>query len=41
METSKKYSVEETEKLAHDASFSVENHFLDSKKWFLDSLWKA
>lgn len=41
MEISKKYSIEETEKLAHDASFSVEANFLDSRNWFLDSLWKV
>lgn len=41
MEISKKYSIEEIEKLAHDASFSIENNFFDRKKWFLDSLWKA
>lgn len=41
MENSKKYSIEETEKLALDAGFSVENHFLDKKRWFLDSLWKV
>lgn len=41
METSKKYNVEETEKLAHDAGFSVESNFLDSRNWFLDSLWKV
>jgi dimethylhistidine N-methyltransferase len=40
METSMKYSMEETEKLAQNANFSVENHFLDSRKWFLDSLWR-
>lgn len=41
MENSMKYSIEETEKLAQDASFSVENHFLDKRRWFLDSLWKV
>lgn len=41
METSKKYSIEETEKLAVEAGFSVSNHFFDSKKWFVDSIWKA
>lgn len=40
MERSMKYSLEETEKLAQEANFSVENHFFDSKKWFVDSLWK-
>ena len=41
MEISKKYNIEETEKLAFDASFSVEGNFLDSRSWFLDSLWKV
>ena len=41
MEVSKKYSIEETEKLASSANFSVEANFQDSRNWFLDSLWKA
>lgn len=41
MELSKKYSIKETEKLAHDAGFSVEANFLDSRNWFLNSLWKV
>lgn len=40
METSKKYRIEETEKLAHNAGFSVERNFLDNRNWFLDSLWR-
>ncbi|HLT42973.1 MAG TPA: L-histidine N(alpha)-methyltransferase [Sphingobacteriaceae bacterium] len=41
MEVSKKYSIEETEKLASEANFSVEAHYQDTRSWFLDSLWKA
>lgn len=40
MEMSMKYSIKETEKLAREASFSVEKHFFDRKKWFIDSIWK-
>ncbi len=40
MEKSVKYSLNKTEKLAQKANFSVENHFFDNKKWFVDSLWK-
>jgi dimethylhistidine N-methyltransferase len=41
MEVSKKYNIEETEKLAHEANFSVEANFQDTRNWFLDSLWKV
>ncbi len=41
MEVSKKYSVDEIEKLAHEANFSIETNFQDTRNWFLDSLWKA
>src|SRR5690606_167622 len=40
MEISKKYSIEGIEKLALNTGFKITNHFLDSKKWFADSLWK-
>jgi L-histidine N-alpha-methyltransferase len=40
MEISKKYSIAEIEELASSTGFKVTNHFLDSKKWFVDSLWK-
>src|SRR5690554_5310416 len=41
MEVSKKYTIEETEKLASLANFSVETNFQDTRNWFLDSLWNA
>jgi len=40
MEISKKYSLDEIRNLADSAEFKATNHFLDSKKWFVDSLWK-
>src|SRR5690554_4757864 len=40
MEISKKYSIEGIEELALNTGFKITNHFLDSKKWFADSLWK-
>lgn len=40
MEISRKYSIEEIEELAEATGFQLTNHFLDSKKWFVDSLWK-
>ncbi|TCK85458.1 L-histidine N(alpha)-methyltransferase [Albibacterium bauzanense] len=40
MEISRKYSIEEIEDLAKAAGFEITNHFLDSKKWFVDSLWR-
>jgi len=40
MEISKKYSIDEIEELAFSSGFQITNHFLDSKKWFVDSLWK-
>lgn len=39
MEVSKKYSLEEIKSLADSTAFKITNHFLDSKKWFVDSLW--
>jgi len=40
MEISKKYDLTEIESIAVSSGFSVTNHFFDSKKWFVDSLWK-
>lgn len=40
MEISRKYNTEEIEELAVASGFKITNHFLDSKKWFVDSLWK-
>jgi len=40
MEISKKYDIDEIEELASSSGFQVTNHFLDSKKWFVDSLWE-
>jgi len=39
MELSKKYSLEGIEHLSSDAGFNFEQHFLDSKKYFSDSLF--
>ncbi len=41
MEISQKYSVEDTDKLAIESGFKPVKHFLDSKGWFLDTVWKA
>ena len=40
METSIKYSLKETEKMAEHAGFTVLNHYFDTKGWFVDSLWQ-
>jgi len=39
-ELSKKYSVEEIEKLATNTGFDVNQNFLDCKHYFTDSLWE-
>jgi len=39
MEISKKYSLEEIEELAHQTKFEVKEHFTDSRRYFVDSLW--
>ncbi len=41
MEISKKYDLEELEKLAAAAGFDVIHHFTDKDNYFVDSLWKA
>jgi dimethylhistidine N-methyltransferase len=39
-ELSKKYTPEEIESLAHKSGFKVNQHFLDCKHYFADSLWQ-
>ncbi|MET3114102.1 L-histidine N-alpha-methyltransferase [Pedobacter sp. CG_S7] len=41
MEISQKYSVEETEQMALHSGFKPLKHFLDSKCWFLDTVWQV
>lgn len=41
MEISQKYTVEQTDELANRTGFEPVHHFLDSKKWFLDTAWKC
>lgn len=41
MEISQKYSVEEIDELAVKSGFSTVEHFFDSKKWFLDTVWRV
>lgn len=41
MEVSQKYSLEETEQLAAQTGFKPVARFFDSKKWFVDCLWKC
>jgi L-histidine N-alpha-methyltransferase len=41
VELSQKYSPEEIEGLASASGFSLKRHFLDSKAYFIDSLWTA
>jgi len=38
-ELSKKYSLEEVEEIAELSGFVFQQHFLDSKEYFVDSLW--
>jgi L-histidine N-alpha-methyltransferase len=40
MEVSMKYSVRDITELAARAGFKIKNHFFDSKKWFVDTLWE-
>lgn len=39
MEISQKYTIEQTDELAKKTGFMPMRHFLDSKKWFLDTVW--
>ena len=38
-ELSKKYTLQEVDQLAESTGFKVERNYLDSKKYFVDSLW--
>jgi len=41
MEISQKYSVQQTDELAKKSGFRAIKHFLDSKEWFLDTVWEC
>ncbi len=41
MEMSQKFTVEQIDKMASNASFKPIKHFFDSKKWFTDAIWMA
>lgn len=41
MEISQKYTVEQTDQLAHECDFIPIKHFFDSKGWFLDAVWQC
>jgi L-histidine N-alpha-methyltransferase len=41
MEISQKYTVEQTDELAKQTGFEPIHHFYDSKKWFLDAVWRC
>ncbi|HYK76548.1 MAG TPA: L-histidine N(alpha)-methyltransferase [Daejeonella sp.] len=41
MEISQKYTVHQSDELAHKTGFTPLAHFYDSKKWFLDALWRS
>ena len=41
MEIAQKYTVEQTDELALKSGFTPVRHFYDSKKWFLDTVWKC
>jgi len=41
MEISQKYSIEETDNIAEKTGFKPVEHFLDHKKWFLDTVWQC
>lgn len=41
MEISQKYSVKQTDELAEKSGFRGIKHFLDSKEWFLDTVWEC
>lgn len=41
MEISQKYTVEQTDQLAHQTGFAPVHHFFDSKEWFLDTAWQC
>lgn len=39
-ETSRKFTIEQIENLAHSNSFEIVNHYFDEKEYFVDSLWR-
>jgi dimethylhistidine N-methyltransferase len=41
MEIAQKYTIEQTDELAKKSGFVPKQHFLDSKKWFLDTVWEG
>jgi dimethylhistidine N-methyltransferase len=41
MEIAQKYTVHQTDDLARDSGFIPVKHFLDSKNWFLDTVWQC
>lgn len=41
MEISQKYSLAETEQMAEATGFKTVTHFLDHKKWFVDTVWQC
>lgn len=41
MEIAQKYAIEQTDELARKSGFMPMQHFLDSKKWFLDTVWEC
>ena len=41
MEISQKYTEEQTDDLARKSGFKPIHHFYDSKKWFVDAVWKC
>jgi L-histidine Nalpha-methyltransferase len=41
MEIAQKYTVSQTDELAHQTGFIPVKHFFDSKSWFLDAIWQC
>lgn len=41
MEISQKYTVEQTDEIARQTGFEPIHHFYDSKRWFLDGVWRC
>ena len=41
MEISQKYTVAQTDQLAHQSGYKPVSHFFDSKHWFLDTIWEC
>ena len=41
MEIAQKYTTEQTDELATQSGFKPKQHFFDSKKWFLDTVWES